>query len=105
MQVDNSEIQFEDEYGESGFHIRSRKILGEPTTPTMVNFLLNKGIVKNEKQATIILLICIFVFLGLSIFILRNSLVNDEQLIYVDKYGREIPFEDYIELINKGQKP
>ncbi len=105
MQVDNSDIQFEEEYGNTEFHFKSRKILGEPTTPTMVNFLLNKGIVKNEKQATIVLLLCILIFLGLSVFILRSALINDEQLIYIDKYGREIPFDEYINLLNKGQKP
>lgn len=101
----SDEIQFEEEYGDSGFHIRSRKILGEPTTPTMINFLLNKKIAKNEKQAMIILVIGIVVFLSASILIVRNSIVNNEELVIVNKYGQEIPFEDYIDMINKGVEP
>ena len=42
-----SQVVFED----NDFHIRSRRIFGEPETPTMVKFLLNHGIAKNEKQA------------------------------------------------------
>jgi hypothetical protein len=99
------EIQFEDEYGDSGFHIRSRKLLGEPTTPTMINFLLQRKIAKNEKQATIILVSIIILFLILSSFIINRSLNDNEELIIVNKYGQEIPFEDYIDMINRGVEP
>lgn len=101
----DGDIQFEEDYGDSGFHIRSRKILGEPTTPTMINFLLSKKIAKNEKQATIILCILIVIFLFLSIFIIRKALIDKEELIIVNKYGQEIPFEDYIDMINQGVEP
>lgn len=101
----DEDIQFEDEYGDAKFHIRSRKILGEPTTPTMVNFLLNKGIVKNEKQAVIVLISTIVVFMSLSIFIIDRSLNNDAPLIFVNKYGQQIPFEEYAEMINRGVEP
>lgn len=101
----DDDIQFEDEYGDAKFHIRSRKILGEPTTPAMVNFLLSKKIVKNEKQAVIALISTIVVFLSLSIFIIDRSLNNDEPLIFVNKYGQQIPFEDYVDMINRGVEP
>jgi hypothetical protein len=101
----DEDIQFEDEYGDSKFHIRSRKILGEPTTPAMVNFLLTKKIVKNEKQAVIVLVCAITLFLGLSIFIIDKSINNNEPLIVVNKYGQQIPFEQYVEMINKGIEP
>jgi hypothetical protein len=103
--MSDNEIQFEDEYGDSNFHIRSRKILGEPTTPTMVSFLLEKGIVKTEKQATIILVISIILFLSISIFIIRSSIVNNEELIVVNKFGQQIPFDSYIESLSKGDDP
>lgn len=101
----SDEIQFEEDYGDSGFHIRSRKLLGEPTTPTMINFLLQKKIAKDEKQAMVILVIVIIIFLSLSIFIINRSISNNEELIIVNKYGQEIPFEDYIDMLNRGVEP
>lgn len=103
--MSNEEIQFEEEYGNSEFHIKSRKILGEPTTPTMINFLLEKGIVKNEKQATFLLIVCIVIFLSLSIFIIRNAISNNEELMVINKFGQQIPFDNYIESLNKGDDP
>ncbi|MBP9763166.1 MAG: hypothetical protein KBD10_00270 [Candidatus Pacebacteria bacterium] len=101
----NEDIQFDEEYGDSKFHIRSRKLLGEPTTPAMVNFLLSKKIAKNEKQALIILGCVIAVFLSLSIYIIDKSINKDEELIIINKYGQQIPFDDYVEMINKGVEP
>jgi len=101
----DEDIQFDEEYGDSRFHIRSRKLLGDPTTPTMINFLLDKKIAKNEKQAMVILLIVIVAFLGLSTFIINRSLSNSEDLIIVNKYGQEIPFEDYVDMLNRGVDP
>jgi hypothetical protein len=103
--MSENDIQFEEDYGDSGFHIRSRKLLGEPTTPTMINFLLQKKIVKNEKQAMFILIIFILLFLSLSIFIIRSTITNNKELIIVNRYGQEIPFEDYIDMINRGVEP
>lgn len=101
----DNEIQFEEEYGDSRFHIRSRKLLGEPTTPTMVNFLLDKKIAKNEKQALYILGSIITIFLVVSGIIINKSLINDEPLVIVNKYGQEIPFEVYVDMISRGVDP
>lgn len=101
----DEDIQFEEEYGDSKFHIRSRKLLGEPTTPAMVNFLISKRVAKDEKQALIILVSAIIVFLGLSIFIIDKSINNNEELIIVNKYGQQIPFNDYVEMLNQGGEP
>ena len=101
----DEDIQFEEDYGDSKFHIRSRKLLGEPTTPAMINFLISKKVAKDEKQALIILVSVIVIFLGLSIFIIDKSINNDEPLIIVNKYGQQIPFEDYVEMLNQGGEP
>lgn len=103
--MSDGDIQFEEEYGDSKFHIRSRKILGEPTTPAMVNFLISKNVAKDEKQALIILISAIVVFLALSIFIIDKSINNDEELIIVNKYGQQIPFNEYVEMLNQGGEP
>jgi hypothetical protein len=71
----------------------------------MINFLLRKKIAKNEKQATIILGSVIIAFLALSTFIIKNSLSNDEELIIINKYGQEIPFDQYVDMLNRGVEP
>ncbi len=101
----DNEIQFEEEYGDSRFHIKSRKLLGEPTTPTMINFLLEKKIAKNEKQATIMLVIAIVVFLGFSALIINDSISESREIIIVNKYGQEIPFDQYVDMLNRGIDP
>lgn len=89
-------IEFEEEYDGSNFHIRSRKLLGEKTTPTMITFLIDRGVAKSEKQAFFIAITLIIIFISLSIFIIRGTLVNNEPIRVVDKYGRSIPFDDYV---------
>jgi hypothetical protein len=95
-------IEFEEEYDGSEFHIRSRKLLGEKTTPTMITFLMDRGVAKTEKQALLIAVIMILIFLGVSIMIIRNTFVNDQPLEIVDKYGRSIPFDEYVIQLNAG---
>lgn len=95
-------IEFEEEYDGSEFHIRSRKLLGGKTTPTMINFLIDRGVAKTEKQALVLSLVVILLFLGISIFIIRNTFVNNEPLEIVDKYGRSIPFNEYVDQLNQG---
>lgn len=95
-------IEFEEEYDGSEFHIRSRKLLGEKTTPTMITFLIDRGVAKTEKQAFYISVFCIIIFLSISVWIIRSTFVNDTPLQVVDKYGRSIPFEDYVVQINQN---
>ncbi len=95
-------IEFEEEYDGSEFRIRSRKLLGEKTTPTMINFLIDRGVAKTEKQALVIAVVVIILFLGISITIIRNTFVNDQPLEVVDKYGRTIPFDEYVTQIKAG---
>lgn len=57
----SEQIQFEGESSTPRF--QSRAIFGEPKTPKMVTFLINKGIVKNERAAgQLLLVLCIFFF-------------------------------------------
>lgn len=96
-------IEFEDDYSGSEFHIRSRKILGEKTTPGMVSFLMNRGIAKSEKTAVVYLIIGIIVFLTLSVMIIRTTFVKDVELVVYDKYNRPIPFEEYVTGLERGE--
>lgn len=105
--TEDNDVQFEEDFPQQDrqFKIRSRKILGQPTTPSIISFMLNKRIVKNEKQATIIILIIIAIFLSLSVWIIRANLGNPEELMVIDRYGQKITFDQYIEAINRGEDP
>jgi hypothetical protein len=87
------------------FHIRSRKLFGDPTTPTMISILLKTGVAKNEKQATGILLGIIAVTLTLTsilIYVRFNPPINNT---LTDLYGNTYTFEQYIELVRQGRDP
>lgn len=99
------EILFDDEYGNSNFEIKTKKVLNLSNRPTMVIFLVEKKIVKNDKQANILLSIIILLMILLSIFIFKNSTSNTEKIIVIDKYGQEITFDKYVEMIKNGNDP
>jgi K+-transporting ATPase A subunit len=65
----NSSVSFD----ESNNFMKSRDILGEPKIPSMVNFLIRRGIVKNPNQAMYILFFIIILFIALSIFLIFKS--------------------------------
>lgn len=95
-------VEFEED--NSDFHIKSRSLLGEPETPTMIKFLLKTGMAKNEKQALIILIICIVVALSAAFFIFQGR--NGAREAYVvDQYGTRYEMEEYISLVKAGRDP
>lgn len=61
------------QFDESKFKLRSRKILGAPEVPTMIKFLVTKGIVKNEGQAVSILLVLCVVLVVATYFIFNST--------------------------------
>ena len=75
-----ADITFDD----SKFKIRSRRFLGEPEVPTMIKFLVVKGIVKTEKQAVIVLLSTIIVLLGMTIYLLVVNFFLPTGIDYTD---------------------
>ena len=86
------------------FHIKSRRLFGEPTTPSMVSFLLRTGLAKNEKQAVFILftVISLTLILTLSLIYGKSSSANDT---VVDQQGNSYTFEQYINLVKQGKDP
>jgi hypothetical protein len=63
----SDQTQFEGEMSTSKF--QSRTIFGQPQTPSMVKFLISKGIVKDEKTAGHFLLGLTVFFFCLTIYI------------------------------------
>ncbi len=86
------------------FHIKSRKLFGDPTTPTMISVLLRTGIAKNEKQALFILIGIITATLSLTFWLIhaRNIPANN---IVVDRAGNSYTFDEYINLVREGKDP
>ena len=87
------------------FHIKSRKLFGEPVTPTMVTLLLKTGIVKNEKQALFILTGVVIVTLALTSVLLYFRISPPTNNIVIDQNGNIYTFEQYIELVRQGKDP
>ncbi|MBC7766657.1 hypothetical protein H7Y21_01535 [Arenimonas sp.] len=63
MQTQNNDITF-DEY-----KYKSRSILGQSESPAMIRSLVKHGVVKNEGQAFIFMVMITSLFAGASIFI------------------------------------
>lgn len=98
-----SELNFVEE---NEFHIRSRKLLGEPTTPSMVNILLKTGIAKNEKQALVILIGIVALVLIFTFYLANVLLFDSKAPNYIeDKYGNRYSTEEYINLLKQGKDP
>lgn len=55
------------------YHFTSREILGAQKSPAMIVFLVDKGIVKNEKQAGIVVLMSIIVIIAFAAYIAFGS--------------------------------
>lgn len=67
----SEKIQFNEE---NDFHFKSREILGVSKTPGMVLWLKNKGIVKDERTAQIILVGVIVTCFGLTGMLLAGGI-------------------------------
>ncbi len=86
------------------FHIKSRRLLGDATTPTMITILLRTGIAKNEKQALVILILIIVSTLGLTFGLIHARSTPTSNLV-VDQAGNSYTFDQYIELVRAGKDP
>jgi len=96
-----NDVQFHEN---NELHIKSRRLFGEPETPTMIRFLLRTGVAKNEKQALYILIGFVVVALSSAIFLTRGGIGANSNIVEgLD--GREYTFEEYTELVNSGNDP
>ncbi|MBC7766570.1 hypothetical protein H7Y21_01065 [Arenimonas sp.] len=57
----------------SKFKLKSRVLLGELQTPSIVKILVNKKIVRSEKQAVIAVLSLLFILVAVSAFFVGKS--------------------------------
>lgn len=87
------------------FHIKSRRILGDPTTPTMVNILIKIGFAKDEKQALIILLTVVAIMIFFTSFLIYSRTVTPSSDFVIDQFGNSYTFEQYIDLVRQGEDP
>lgn len=71
MSTENN-VTFED----SKFKIKSRTILGKPEVPGLIKFLVNKKIVKNEKQAMLVMLISFILIIIISVILITQKTIT-----------------------------
>lgn len=94
-------VQF-DENNE--LHIKSRRLFGEPETPSMIRFLLRIGIAKNEKQALYILIGVMVVALSSAIFLSRGG-IGEPAAYIIGSDGTKYDVRKYVEMVNRGNGP
>lgn len=87
------------------FHIKSRKLFGDPTTPTMIVILLKTGLAKNEKQALIILVGIILATLSLTAWVANSQFNPKVSDLVIDQQGNSYTFQEYIDLVKAGKDP
>jgi hypothetical protein len=88
------------------FHIKSRQLLGEPTTPSMISFLIKHKVVKNEKQALFVLLVFVVVVIALTIYLANVLLGSPSAPGYVeDRFGNQYTPQEYFKLLGEGKDP
>lgn len=95
-----SQIEFNED---NEFHIKSRALFGEKQTPTMIRMLLKSGIVKNEKQAVVVLLTIAILAIGATWFILGDRGSENDYVVAPD--GTRYSAEEYINLVRQGIDP
>jgi hypothetical protein len=87
------------------FHIKSRKYLSHYDGTKMGRFLIDKGIVKNNKQAQYLLLgVSVFLLLG-ALWLINTQYINDNtETYYYDESGRQYTTVEKLEAIKAGIK-
>ncbi len=93
-----SQVVFED----NEFHIKSRRLFGEPETPTMVRFLLKHGFARNEKNALYILIGVIIISLSIPLYILLHNLTAPDVVRL--KNGKVIQIHELVRKLKTGEK-
>lgn len=87
------------------FHIKSRKLFGDPTTPTMITILLKTGIAKTEKQALMTLIGTVVATLLLTVWLAQTQFAPSTSNLVIDQAGNSYTFEEYIDLVRQGKDP
>ncbi len=68
-----SDLQLEQNQTPVGYHYTSREILGQPKSPKVIKFLIEKKIVKSEKQAGLFVLSFIILIVVAAVLILLKN--------------------------------
>ena len=89
----------------NNFHIKSRKLFCEPTTPIMISLLIKSGFAKTEKQAAGILLFIIAITLTATSMLIYTRINPTTSNTVTDQYGNTYTVEQYVELVKQGNDP
>ncbi len=67
-------------FDENQYKLKSRSILGQPQVPGVINFMLRTKIVKNEKQAFVVIVFLTTSFFIASFYITYNSFLKQPEI-------------------------
>lgn len=67
-------------FDENQYKLKSRSILGQPQVPGIINFMLRKNIVKNEKQAFAVIVFLTACFFIASFYITYNTFFKQPEI-------------------------
>lgn len=98
----SNEVQFDTDNNQQSF--RSRVILGNPTTPKMINLILKTGIVKTERQAGITLLFIAICSLLASLVIFYFAFFPSTKKLTPEQEQQRQEFLERMNKIQSNQK-
>jgi hypothetical protein len=67
-------------FDENKYKIKSKGILNQSESSGIIKYLINKGIIKNEKQGSVILILLTVLFMTSSFLILYNNIFKAPEL-------------------------
>lgn len=82
----NEQLEFEDSAAKNS---RERLLYSRfeksSKTPTLISFLISKGIIKNDNSARLFILILTIIIFALSIYLISDSLTGP---VFIDKINK-----------------
>lgn len=74
----NENITFDD----NQYKIKSRSILSQSESPAMIQLLVKRGVVKNERQALGVMFAIIFLLIGSSVYMIYSSFYRQPDVVH-----------------------
>ncbi|NCS98875.1 hypothetical protein GW764_01675 [Candidatus Parcubacteria bacterium] len=94
-----NKIEFNEE---NEFYIKTRRHLGEYENSKMEKILLDKGIVKNRRQATYFLIGLVIFLIAVNAYVYLSLIYTPKDDYVVGPDGERYSVEEYMEELGKG---
>lgn len=97
-----SNVEFEENDNE--FLVRTRRMLGRPKMSALTGAIIKTGLVKSERQASVILIVIAVIAIAATIWIFQAQR-GELEFYVVDKHGVKYDAEEYRALLRQGIDP